>query len=309
MAYPTDLELSVYRTLCWFSVFHHPLTRFELWKWLLKPQRPYDLSEVDSVLEQSSWLSERLCSTDGFFTLKQETPRRCLAERRQQFLDGMRKYRKLRRACLFFSCLPGVCAIAAVNTLAWWRTSSESDIDLFIVTQPKRIWSSRFFLVLPFLFFGNRPSHYSQTPVTDPFCFSFFATREALQFESLKWNEEDYYLAYWVKSMVPLFDRTNILKEFSDLNRWANHFLPNAQSREIHPLHRSCRLFSLPVQWTFLEPLFRFLQLNRLPPSLRALANKDSRVVVTDDLLKFHENDRRELFLQQFQVIYETNLG
>jgi len=308
MEHPTDLELAVYRTLCWFSVFSHPLTRFELWKWLLKPERPYDLSEVDSVLTQSSWLFERFSTSDGFYTLKQETPYSLVSQRRKQFLDGMRKYRKLRRACSFFKCLPGVRAIAAVNSLAWWTTTSESDIDLFIVTQSKKIWSSRFFLVLPFLFFGNRPSQQIKTPVSDPFCFSFFVTKNALQLEALKWNEDDYYLAYWVKSMVPLFDREEVFGELVSLNRWATHFLPNAQPRVTHPLHRSCRVFLFPFQWSFLEPLFRFFQLNRLPSSLRALANKDSRVVVTDDMLKFHENDRRASFLRQFQETYAMHL-
>lgn len=305
---PTDLELSIYRTLCWFSVFEQPITRFEIWKWLLKPARAYDLAQVDTVLEESRWLQDRLTCKNGLYALKCLDVEGAIVDRHHRFLDAMRKYRKLKRACLFFQTLPHVHTVAAANTLAWWRTTPESDIDLLIITSPRHIWSSRFLLVLPFVLSGHRPNHPHDHLVRDPFCFSFFSTTLAIQFESLKWCADDYYLAYWVKSLVPLFDKSAVMPAVSEVNRWADAVLPNARMRDMHPQHRVRHCVRFPIQWRLFEPLLRRLQQKRFPAQIRACANQDSRVIVTDDMLKFHDNDRREAFLQTFEERYALYL-
>ncbi len=306
--HPTDLELSIFRTVCWFSLFDFPLTHFEIWKWLLKPHRAYDLFEVSQSLTQSPWLHDRLQTHHGFYHLKTEgSHESALAQRHRRFLDGVRKYRKLRFACHFFQLLPSVRAVAAANTLSWWHTTEKSDIDLYIVTEPKKIWSSRLFLVLPFLFMGSRPVE-QENDVKDPFCFSFFSTTNALQLETLKWDADDYYLAFWVKSLVPMVDRSNVFAEVSALNRWVDVLLPNARTRTIHPVHKPKRVFSLPIQHRIFEPVWRAIQQKKFPASLRALANRDSRVVITDDMLKFHDNDRRAQFSAQFKETFEKGL-
>lgn len=306
---PTDLELSVFRTLCWFSVFHYPLTTFEIWKWLLRPVRPFDLFEVTQALANSEWLKERLNSQDGFWTLRSESNAQLKEERHRRFLNAVVKYRKLRRACYFFQLLPNVRAVASANTLAWWHTTNESDIDLYIITDPNRIWSSRFFLVLPFALIGNRPQNIEEFKVSDPFCFSFFSTTEALQMEPLKYGNEDPYLAYWIKSLVPILDRSEVFPQLVSVNRWADVILPNARHRLSHPTLRPRRLFSLPIQWSLFEPLFRSIQRNRFPSRIRELANQDSRVIVSDQILKFHNHDRREQYNREFQEIYEREIS
>ena len=290
--------------MCWFSVFDYPVTSFEVWKWLLEPDRAYELAQVVRVLENSVWLRERIQNTRGFYLVKDNpSPNSCVADRREKFLDATRKFTKLRRASIYFSMLPGVRSVSAVNTLAWWHTSRTSDIDLFIVTKPGFIWSSRFFLVFPFALMGRRPDHNASTSTStdDPFCFSFFVTKTHLQMESLKCTQKDYYLAFWSKSIVPMFDKDENVDAFEQVNKWASVILPNARIRSQHHTHRAMRPFGLPIQLGFLEPIFRSVQQKRLPAHLVELANKDTRVVVSDDILKFHENDRRELFMKRYQ--------
>lgn len=305
---PTDLELSIFRTICWFCVFEIPLTTFDVWKWLLIPGRSYDLSEVDRAIEHSEWLSKRLIQKNGMIFLHTATAPKLECDSHRRFLDASRKYKKLRRVAHFFELIPGVEAVFAVNTLAWWHTTRESDIDLFIITSPKYVWSSRLLLVSPFAFFGNRPSLSHISKKADPFCFSFFCTSDALSLEWLQWNKDDYYLPYWIKSVVPIFDRAEVTAQLKMQNKWADRLLPNVSSRAAHPVHKPVALKSIPIPLGILEPFFRWVQRNRFPPVLRELANRDSRVVISDQMLKFHENDRRLEFIQKFQTIYETHL-
>ncbi len=302
--HPTQLEHAIVRTICWFAVFEYPVTGFEIWKWLLEPDRPYDLTQVYLVLETSTWLHERVVMTQGFYVLSQHVDsERWLVQRRDRFLDATRKFKKLRRACSYFSMLPGVRTVCAVNTLAWWHTSALSDIDLFIITRPGLIWTSRFFLVAPFALLNRRPAKHLSQPVRDPFCFSFFVTQTDLQLESLKYNTNDYYLAFWTKSLVPFFDKDQHLASFEHVNKWASALLPNARLRSQHHTHKSKRPFRLSVQPRMLEGVYRSIQKRRMPSELVELANRDTRVVVSDTMLKFHENDRRELFTQKFEAL------
>lgn len=302
----TQLEQSILRTVCWFSLFDYPLSLFEVWKWLLEPDRPYDLAQVARVLEQSPWLQERLDFSEGFYLLKQASTSNACAVRRERFLDASRKFDRLRRACAYFSLLPGVRSVAAVNTLAWWHTTQTSDIDLFIVTRPGSIWSSRFFLVVPFALLGQRPTHDDSR--ADPFCFSFFVTQDHLQLESLKVASKDHYLAFWLKSMVPMIDKDQQTETVDKLNKWATSVLPHARVRSLHHTHRPKKTATLPLQPKWIDPLFRAIQRRRLPQELVDLANKDTRVVINDTMLKFHENDRRAHFMERYTETVSRHL-
>lgn len=303
----TNLEVSVLRTILWFSQFSIPITIFEIWKWLFTPERAYGLAEVYGVLDRSQWLSKRLESHNGFYALKGSCVAQLIQGRQSRFLDAERKFALLRRTATYFSLLPGVRFVAAVNTLAWWSTTSESDIDLYIVTRPGNIWSSRFWLVVPFLLLGRRPKHNQPTSMRDPFCFSFFSTSDALNLEELC-LPRDYYMAFWVRSLVPVFDRDGHLTTLHAENRWATRQLPNAHTRPVHHRHHPYRLPSLPIQWKLTEPLFREAQRNRLPDHLREIANLDTRVVVTDDVLKFHDTDRRAQYRDAFEALLEEHV-
>jgi hypothetical protein len=314
MPIPTDLEQSIVRTLCWFSVFKYPLTRFEIWKWLLEPRRGYDLSEVYRVLDESKWLREKLVFTSGHYSIKDEfNVEKSLDDRRFKFLDSVKKYKKLRRAAIFFSALSSVRAVAAVNTLSMWQTTSKSDIDLYIITKPESIWSSRFWVVLPFLFFGKRPHVHVQDngeefEQEDSFCFSFFASQNSLQTEGLAMSKNDYYLAHWSKSIVPIFDKDESFSVFEKENKWLDSYLPNAEIRKAHHLHVPKKVPSLIPHFKMFESFFRSIQRHRFPSQIKDLANVDSRVVINDEMLKFHENDRRELFKEKYQTCLAKHL-
>ncbi|MBI4437532.1 hypothetical protein HY631_01125 [Candidatus Uhrbacteria bacterium] len=307
---PSDLERSVLKTVLWFSLFSQALTAFEIWKWLMAPARGYDLCEVELILARSPWLKEKLQASHGFYALKGAQDIAALMRLRQErFVDAERKFKRLRRAARFFRALPGVRAVAAVNSLAWFATGRESDIDVYVVVRPGLIWSSRFWLVLPCALVGARPmrEHEESEPARDPFCFSFFSTSDALPMEDLC-LPRDIYMAFWVKSLVPVFDRDECFSEFERANRWATTLLPNARARRPHHAHTPGVFPFMPIQTRLTEPLFRTFQRARLPAHLRELANQDSRVIVREDRLKFHDNDRRAEFRDRFEALMAQHL-
>ena len=310
MESPTELEKNILRTLCWFSLFAYPLTIFEIWKWMLQEEerwknenhsgdkndekKQWKLEEVLRIVENSPFLKERLEEKNGFFCVKKYgSISDQIKKRHEGFLDAGRKLKKIRRVLWWFRLFPQVEAVAACNSLGWFSTNRQSDMDLFIVVKPGSIWTTRLFLVFPFMVLGKRPGQKKE----DPFCFSFFVTSDALCFEPFLLPNGDPYFAYWTLSLFPLFDRKDIFPFFFQKNSWTQNYLPQAFGRQgnrtfccVLPTEKN--IFQKRSR-SFLESFAKRLQMWRLPVSLRRLVNQDSRVIMTDHVLKFHENDRR----------------
>jgi hypothetical protein len=295
------IDAAIFRTVAWFSLFNMPVTTFEVWEWLLYPDRAYRLEEVERALCESPWLAKKLARDGGWVALAGVAVEDFVKRREERFLDAARKFKKLKKAAHWFSTVPSVRAVAACNTLAWHQTTPQSDIDLFVLCDPGTVWATRLCLVTPFAFLGRRPGETN----TDPFCFSFFLTTKDLNISSLALTPEDPYLALWSSSLVPVFDPDGWFERYHAANAWTRRYLPNAYARlpheelSTHPF-RPFRLFRLP---RLFNTIARRLQERKFPKTIRDLANRDSCVVVSDRMLKFHENDRREEYRKRWESV------
>ncbi len=288
---PSALETSIYRTLAYFEYFKYPLTSFEIWKWLLAPGQTVALGEVVACLDKSDWLKSKVSEYQGFYALGQVAAWR--QDRHLRFLDAMRKFHKVSRLLHLFGRLPWVDGIAVCNSLSWHHTKSDSDIDLFFIVKPGRIWSVRLLATIPVMLLRQRPGE----ATSDPICLSFFCTSDALAFETLKIGDQDPYLAYWCRSLVPLVDHGGWMDKFEMYNPWLREVLPQAQY-----VRRASRFRSdMRIRWPWLplrESLAKQIQMEHFPAAIRELMNRDSRVVITDQMLKFHDRDARAQILK-----------
>lgn len=120
---------------------------------------------------------------------------------------------KYSRLCAW---IPGLRMIAIGNTLAMYCSDEESDIDLFVVTDPHRMWLVR--LVMTFLFQILGVRRYGKH-VAGRMCLSFYATTNAIDLEKIS-IENDVYLAHWCETIKPIVDIGNAYDLFLGKNRW-----------------------------------------------------------------------------------------
>ncbi|MDA1038135.1 MAG: hypothetical protein O2877_00420, partial [bacterium] len=286
------------RTVAWFSLFSYPLTAFEIWKWMLEPEDKYTLGQV--IIALSSKENQRhLVSDDGSYRLRSSDG--TAQVRRERFRDAVQKFRTLLPVVSYLRYLPTVRGVATCNTLAWMHTRKESDIDLFVIVKEGSVWTSRLLSVTPFMIARARPGERSENPL----CFSFFLSDTSLNVQSLSMPEKDPYLTYWAASIIPLFDRDGAFDEFQKANSWMREVLPTAHSQTPHP-DRSIEPSGVTRRVPFIfEKISRKLQHRRFPQVITQMANRDSRVVISDAMLKFHSNDRRELFRERHESLCE----
>jgi hypothetical protein len=283
-----ELEKAVVRTAAFFSVLEYPLTIFNVWKWLMRVpgHNAGTLEEVHNVFFTCLELQDRLKSDEVW------------RRYRHGVIDASRKWKKVKIAARYFRMLPTVRAVFVCNTLAWSNTTQKSDVDLFFVTRPGCLWLTRALAVLPFALLGLRP----KPGARDPFCFSFFASEDALDFRGLRLGNPDLYLAQWILSLQPVFDRGGVQKKILQENSWVREVFPGGQGAvmEEASLPPTPSIPS-PVFFRFFESFARRLEAPRLPAEIRSMANRDSRVIVTDQILKFHVDDRRVEFFEKWK--------
>jgi hypothetical protein len=300
------LKEAIVRTVSWFSLFSYPVCAEDIWKWLIAPEEAFTLSDVRQVLGWSKWSEGILQEHDGWYALAAHKPiLEMQQERRDCVLDSVRKYKKLRRAVWWFGLLSAVRGVAAVNTLAWWNTKPTSDIDLSIVVKPGTLWITRLLLVVPFALLGKRPMKSKEGKVSlDPFCFSFFVTTDVGEIERLQIKGGDPDLAFWVRATVPLFDRDGWFGHFQKKNTWVKNYFPNAPEATMHEKLAVRSLCSISFPWKQLDAWAKRIQKKRFPDKIKELANKDTRVVVSGQMLKFHVCDRREEYRDRWISTY-----
>jgi len=285
----TDLEKTIYRTVAYFSFFSYPLTSFEIFKWQMSPERPYHLNEIIEVMDKSTWLRSKLEHRRGFYAFRGSQIKDQIRTRHKRFLNATTKYKKLERLLSFLSRLPNIQGVALCNTSVFHHTREHSDIDLFVISRPGRIWISRLVSVAPMKLLRQRPGE----SLCNPIDISFFVTSDRLAIEDLKIDQTDPYLSVWTKSLVPLFEHEEkLFAKFFSQNSWADQLLPNSSLAQRAFAKRTVAKarfprVHLPESWA------ERLQRCQFPQEIRRLENIDSRVIISDQMLKFHINDRR----------------
>ncbi|MFH0814472.1 MAG: hypothetical protein V1902_00040 [Candidatus Falkowbacteria bacterium] len=313
----THIEKSIISTLAYFDIFNFPLTKQELWQnlWIEDPA-----TVVNENLQQDFEKSfERLipkyinCAS-GFCGLAAKDFSQNILARKDNYRLAIRKKKIAVCNARLLSRVPFVRAVFLCNNLAYDNSRDDSDIDFFIVTKRDRLFSCRFFCVLLMKILRRRPSARKNR---DQICLSFFVDETKLALGDLL-KQNDIYLHYWLKQLVPLYDPQNLLNKIWQQNVWIKYRLPNAlpyrgaaRLVDNHKKRIAVRIFSGLIP-RFVENIARKIQIAMLPAEVKSkMIVNDGGVIIGANIFKAHVNDRREQFkniwLKKVEQIYATN--
>lgn len=263
------LEQNILRALAWFSLFEYSLTAEQV-----HGQVGGSLREVRNTLPT---LAGVVCE-NGLYRLRVQAG--TWEERLHRLRCSARKLRRAKRMARYLSIFPWVRAVAACNSLGFLHTREESDVDLFVIVRRGSIWLTRFLAAFPLKMLRWRPEETAH----DPICLSFFLSDHALNLSSVALPDGDPYLAFWMSSLHPLYDRDEILARFQKVNTEEESYVGTV---------------ARVPEW--IERAAERLQRRRFPESIKQLMYGNSAVVANNDMLKFHTNDRRILFRDLWQ--------
>ena len=165
---PAGLRDQVLATLRYFDVQDHPLTLLEVWKYLLAGEaRGATVDEVLFALERD--LAGEVETSSGFYFLKGRFA--SVAQRLRSNFYAAPRLKRARRYLGFVRHVPFIKACALTGSEATANSKLGSDIDLFIVTEPTRMWLGRAAITLYFQLTGLRRHG---THVADRFCLNHY---------------------------------------------------------------------------------------------------------------------------------------
>ena len=294
------LEKAILKTLAFFDIFDYPLTLVEIYKWLYQPDKNYQLSDVSQFLDSEN-LKDKISDKNGFYFLKGRE--RIIQTRLERHQLAEKKFKIVLRTVKRLRWLVFVKMIAVCNTAGYNNAMAKSDIDFFIIIKSGRLWWSRLVIILLTQLLGLRRHN---KKIANRICLSFYITEDHLNLSNIALPPADPYLVYWLATLAPIYD-LNQANDFWQANNWLKGYLPNfyrpvlnnrrfvtdGWPRRIFKKINS-RILTGPVG-SWLEKVAEFIQLEKIKKNISSIASQpDTRVIIADDILKFHETDRRE---------------
>ena len=288
-------ELAIARSVVYASLFDYPLTLAQLRQTLIEStQTP---SQVLAAFNGSPALQEVVEYRDGFFFPKGRAD--LLEERRQREARSRAFLQRHRRLLRLVCALPYVRMVALSGSIAHLNLEGSGDLDLFIVTRGRRVWSATLAVLLLSKAMRRRRI----------VCANFVVADSRLVLE-----QQDLFTASQVIHLKPLIGR-EVFQQLLQANPFVFRFYPNFHAsnaasipfrpyRLLRPLKRALEAVLAPVA-PITELICRAVyrsHLNRRAATWRS----PEQVRLQADCLKLHTQSHRQSVLERFDRSVES---
>lgn len=294
-----SLRNNILKTIVFFDLFDYPLTAWEVWKFLAGGSGKIELKDILKNLE-SDYLRAKISQKEGFYFL---TGRGAIInERKARYNFTARKVKLALRLVQAFKLIPWIKMVAISNLIGSHNLREKSDIDLFIISEKKRIWLVRFFCVglTKLLNLRPRPGR-----TRDTICLNFYLSESAMNMEKLLLRD-DIYFVYWLAGLVPLYSFNQTYEKLMAANGWLGRRLVNWQPLTLPARSRldgkRNEIYYALIDFLLgrTEKFFMKLQLSIMPKEMKNKINGGTEVVTSEEIIKLHVKDRREEFKKKF---------
>lgn len=310
----SNLQSSIFKTLAWFDLFNFPLTAKEIHQYLwshfteVSRDRPVSYLDIVNTLKTLPGIMRH----EGFYCVFGRSA--IIQTRKERYIYAERKFKRVLKIVRILRLLPWIKYIGVCNTLGYSNAADDADIDLFIITQKNRVWTTRLFVVGFLRIFHLRPllkrTGKDHDDRRDKIDANFFIDETALNLESIALPGIDIYLSYWINLLIPLYDVDHYAKKLRTENTWTKSYLPNAipyQPSYRRNIHATILTRCFTILSIIPESVARWPQMVIMPGFLKELAQKKSTaVIITHNMLKFHDLDKREEYRSKWKMQNES---
>ncbi len=291
------LQKSILQTLAYWDIFEYPLTKEELWRFLYTDYTDFKLDYTEFLIQLDS-LHGVVEQSRGFYFLPGQEEVVAVRQNKVKWIEKKMKIAKRGIKKLF--AIPFVRAVFVCNTVAMGTADKDSDIDILIIARKGRIFLVRVLSVLVLSLFRLRRT---KKKINNKICLSFYLADDNLNLEKIA-IKDDIYLVNWLNNLIPVYDPDDLHEDVLRANGWVNKYLVNGLKNVESGKWKveSGKWFKglIEKMWggeygNLLEKQAKGAQLAKMKLNYTSVQNaNDTRVVVSDSILKFHEKDKRE---------------
>jgi hypothetical protein len=228
----TPEEAGILKVLAYFDIFHYPLTKKEIKKFL-------DTAFPDSLLEerlQQLLANKIIFQHQEFYSLHNNV---LLVHRRKEGnLRAQRLLPKGLKIGRFLFHFPYVRAVCISGSLSKNFADEKADIDFFIITKANRLWLARTMMHLfKKLTFLTGHQHY--------FCMNYYIDEKALLIEP-----QNIFTAVEITTLLPVRGK-EAMKDFLSINDWNHQYFPGYVHTELKNEISSGAWIKKLTEWLF----------------------------------------------------------
>jgi hypothetical protein len=291
----TSRELAIARSVIYASLFDYPLTLAQLHHTLIESDQT--LAEILAVYDGSARLQSIVHHRDGFFFPAGRAE--LIAERRRREARSHRFLHQHETLLRLLCAIPFTRLVALSGSVAHLNLEPDGDLDLFIVTRGRRVWTVTVALLVLTKILRRRRI----------ICANFVLADSHLVLEP-----QDLFTANQLLHLKPLIG-AEVLDAFLAANPFVTRFYPNAQAQrpDASLLRRGTRGFFgvksvLEVMLRVPAPLIEATCRRLYAWHLRrrsSLWRSPDQVRLQSDYLKLHTQSHRQSVIDRFDAALE----
>lgn len=288
-----SIEVEIEKVLTYFEVFKYPPTFDEIFAFLHSKISRSKLTEYLTQMEKLGQITSYKGEETRFSLTNKSTNFEQFEKKRYTSLV------KIASAIEFFRVLtwfPYFRFVGISGSLSMLNGSDLDDIDICIITQPKRLWTARLVASFVALALGKK-RFYGEKKAKDKLCLNLFFDVRDLDIPIQKRNE---YIAHELLQLSPVIDRNNTYNLFLAHNEWITDFFPNVKMPKTITLPKKYFSFSFPFFGDVLEWFAKQFQ-------MISIRKRTTTELITPTQLWFFPDDfekklKKKISLQQSTV-------
>lgn len=333
----TAIRKAILSTLAYHDIFDYPLTPKELSAFLITDICVGEQTVARCLAEMVK--NNEIGNKNGFYFLRGRNELAKIRKNRQA--ASLKKWEIAKRTANFLKFIPTLKLIGVSGSLSMDNAGDEEDIDLFFITKPGWLWTSRFLVIVFLRLMGvkrkpdlamnllRQPSTIisdrskrlkakvtNAASVKDKICPNIFLDEDYLAFPK---ENRDLYTAHEIIQAKPLWWKDKTYERFLAKNAWIKQFIANALGclNSKHQIPNSRRNCVIPLdggdkQITNQQTSLKF-KILRFPIAiiekimewfqLKYMAAKRTNERIEKGRLFFHPQDQGEPVLRKYSSL------
>lgn len=289
---------SILKTLLYSDIFDYPLSKEEIWKFLISKNK----EDKQSFLKYLSLKNNSFDYKSNLYFIKGRIE--IIKKRQEKEKYSLEKIKFAKKIIQKISLIPTVYFIGISGALAMKNSDKDDDIDLFVITARNSVWTTRLMIVIVLNFLRVYRKR-NEENVSNKICLNMLVDNSTLSFSK---DRNDLYTAHEIAQIMPIVNKNKTYERFINSNIWIKDFLPNAFSQKpITPFISKISFINKAINYLLRIPIIEFLTRSI---QFRYMKERITKETISNNFLAFHPFDYKTYVLNNYKkriVKYKYN--